>query len=119
MPRPSKRLDCSTGCSVEATLSLIDGKWKGVSSSSCCAEPCASTSSAACFPSSPSACSPTSCASWRQDGLVAAVYAQIRPGGVQPDRARPHLEPVLLALKAWGDAHAPITAQAETSADAA
>ncbi len=24
------RLDCDPGCSVEATLSLIDGKWKGV-----------------------------------------------------------------------------------------
>ncbi|MBX3456308.1 helix-turn-helix domain-containing protein [Ferrovibrio sp.] len=25
-----KSLDCSPGCAVEATLSLIDGKWKGV-----------------------------------------------------------------------------------------
>ena len=25
-----KRLDCSPGCAVEAALSLIDGKWKGV-----------------------------------------------------------------------------------------
>ena len=25
-----KRLDCSPGCAVEATLSLIGGKWKGV-----------------------------------------------------------------------------------------
>ena len=25
-----KRLDCSPGCAVEATLTLIDGKWKGV-----------------------------------------------------------------------------------------
>jgi DNA-binding HxlR family transcriptional regulator len=25
-----KRLDCSPGCAVEAVLSLIDGKWKGV-----------------------------------------------------------------------------------------
>lgn len=24
------RLDCSPGCAVEATLQLIDGKWKGV-----------------------------------------------------------------------------------------
>ncbi len=24
------RFDCSPGCAVEATLSLIDGKWKGV-----------------------------------------------------------------------------------------
>jgi DNA-binding HxlR family transcriptional regulator len=25
-----KALDCSPGCVVEATLQLIDGKWKGV-----------------------------------------------------------------------------------------
>jgi len=31
MPRMRhRRLDCSPGCVVEATLSLIDGKWKGV-----------------------------------------------------------------------------------------
>jgi DNA-binding HxlR family transcriptional regulator len=31
MPRiRHKRLDCSPGCAVEATLELIDGKWKGV-----------------------------------------------------------------------------------------
>jgi DNA-binding HxlR family transcriptional regulator len=31
MPRiRHKTLDCSPGCAVEATLSLIDGKWKGV-----------------------------------------------------------------------------------------
>jgi len=31
MPRiRHKRLDCSPGCSVEATLRLIDGKWKSV-----------------------------------------------------------------------------------------
>ena len=31
MPKkPHSRFDCSPGCSVEATLSLIDGKWKGV-----------------------------------------------------------------------------------------
>ena len=31
MPRiRHRRLDCSPGCAVEATLSLIDGKWKGV-----------------------------------------------------------------------------------------
>ncbi len=25
-----RSLDCSPGCAVEATLQLIDGKWKGV-----------------------------------------------------------------------------------------
>src|SRR5262245_31405656 len=31
MPRPRhSRMDCSPGCVVEAALSLIDGKWKGV-----------------------------------------------------------------------------------------
>ncbi|MBJ7440128.1 MAG: helix-turn-helix transcriptional regulator [Sphingopyxis sp.] len=31
MPRKRHRsYDCSPGCAVEATLSMIDGKWKGV-----------------------------------------------------------------------------------------
>lgn len=31
MPRPRhERFDCSPGCPVEGTLSLIGGKWKGV-----------------------------------------------------------------------------------------
>ena len=30
MLRTRQRLDCRPGCAVEATLSLIDGKWTGV-----------------------------------------------------------------------------------------
>ena len=31
MPKPGgKTYDCAVGCPVEATLDLIDGKWKGV-----------------------------------------------------------------------------------------
>jgi len=30
MPMKRKRYDCAEGCPVEATLDLIDGKWKGV-----------------------------------------------------------------------------------------
>lgn len=30
MRSPHTRYDCNPGCSVEATLSLIGGKWKGV-----------------------------------------------------------------------------------------
>ena len=28
--QPHSRFDCSPGCTIEAALSLIDGKWKGV-----------------------------------------------------------------------------------------
>ncbi|MFL9828858.1 winged helix-turn-helix transcriptional regulator, partial [Rhodoplanes sp. SY1] len=30
MARTARRYDCGPGCPVEATLDLIDGKWKGV-----------------------------------------------------------------------------------------
>ncbi|MDR3374875.1 MAG: helix-turn-helix domain-containing protein [Ancalomicrobiaceae bacterium] len=30
MPVKRRSYDCAPGCSVEATLNLIDGKWKGV-----------------------------------------------------------------------------------------
>ena len=30
MLKTKKRYDCAGGCPVEATLGLIDGKWKGV-----------------------------------------------------------------------------------------
>jgi len=30
MPTKKKTYDCAAGCPVEATLDLIDGKWKGV-----------------------------------------------------------------------------------------
>ncbi|WID95883.1 helix-turn-helix domain-containing protein [Bosea vestrisii] len=30
MLKTKKRYDCAAGCPVEATLDLIDGKWKGV-----------------------------------------------------------------------------------------
>jgi DNA-binding HxlR family transcriptional regulator len=30
MLKTKKKYDCSTGCPIEATLDLIDGKWKGV-----------------------------------------------------------------------------------------
>jgi DNA-binding HxlR family transcriptional regulator len=30
LAKPARRYDCAAGCPVEATLDLIDGKWKGV-----------------------------------------------------------------------------------------
>lgn len=30
MPLKRRRYDCAPGCPVEATLDLIDGKWKGI-----------------------------------------------------------------------------------------
>ena len=44
--RDAKSYDCAVGCPVEATLDLIDGKWKGVRSSiTCWATPFASMNS--------------------------------------------------------------------------
>ena len=51
-----KRLDCSPGCAVEATLSLIDGKWKGVILYHLLEGSCASASSGAACRTSRSGC---------------------------------------------------------------
>ena len=52
----SKTYDCAVGCPVEATLDLIDGKWKGVILYHLLDDQFASTSSSGACPGSRSAC---------------------------------------------------------------
>ncbi|MGI4831349.1 MAG: winged helix-turn-helix transcriptional regulator [Janthinobacterium lividum] len=108
MPKPRhSRFDCTPGCSIEATLSLIDGKWKGVilfhllegavrfnelrRRISCLTQR-------------------TLTAQLREletDGLVVrTVYPQVPPKVEYSLSPLGHsLGPVFVALASWGDAH--------------
>lgn len=105
-PRHS-RFDCSPGCSVEATLSLIDGKWKGVILFHLLEGTLRFNALRRRIPDVTQRMLTNQLRELEVDGLIIRqVYAQVPPKveySLSP-RGRT-LEPVLLALKLWGDAH--------------
>ncbi len=119
MPRPRhQRLDCSPGCAVEATLRFIDGKWKGVVLWHLLRETLRFNQIRRLLPSVTQRMLTNQLRELEQDGLVARrVYAEIPPKVEYSltERGRT-LEPVLLALKAWGDAHGEAPARPEAEA---
>lgn len=104
------RFDCNPGCSVEAAVSLIDGKWKAVilfqllDSVMRFGELLRST------PDTTPRVLTNQLRELEADGLIVrTVYAQVPPKveyAISPLGRT--LEPVLLALKAWGDIHMPL-----------
>ena len=120
MPRTRHaRLDCSPGCAVEATLRFIDGKWKGVIIWHLLAETLRFNQLRRLLPSVTQRMLTNQLRELEQDGPRRAphLYAQIPPRVEYSltERGRT-LAPVLLALKAWGDAHGEV---AERPAEAA
>ena len=106
MPRTRhQRLDCSPGCAVEATLQFIDGKWKGVILWHLLAETLRFNQLRRLLPSVTQRMLTNQLRELEQDGLVTRrVYAEIPPKVEYSLTKRGKtLEPVLLALKAWGD----------------
>ncbi|TNC12772.1 helix-turn-helix transcriptional regulator [Methylobacterium terricola] len=109
-----RSLDCSPGCAVEATLQLIDGKWKGVILYHLLAEapgPDGALRFNAFRRRMPNVTQRMLTNQLREleaDGLVhRTVYAEVPPRVEYRLTARGRsLEPVIRALKAWGDAHA-------------
>ena len=115
MPRiRHRRLDCSPGCAVEATLSLIDGKWKGVVLFHLFEGTLRFNEIRRRLPSVTQRMLTKQLRELEADGLIARrVYPQVPPKveySLTP-RGR-SLEPVIMALKAWGDAHVDLTAAA-------
>ena len=113
MPRiRHRRLDCSPGCAVEATLSLIDGKWKGVVLFHLFEGTLRFNEIRRRLPSVTQRMLTKQLRELEADGLIARrVYPQVPPKveySLTP-RGR-SLEPVIMALKAWGDAHVDLTA---------
>ena len=108
MPRPRHtRLDCNPGCAVEATLSLIDGKWKGVFLFHLLARPARFSELRRRVPGATARIVTNQLRELEADGLVhRKVYAEVPPRveySLTPLGRT--LEPVLVALRAWGDAN--------------
>lgn len=108
MPRiRHERFDCSPGCPVEATLSLIDGKWKGVVLFHLLEGTLRFNQIRRKLPNVTQRMLTNQLRELEGDGLIARrVYAEVPPKVEYSltERGR-SLKPVIDALKAWGDAH--------------
>ena len=100
------QFECAVGCSVEATLELIGGKWKGVILYHLLQESVLRFSQLQkLFPSCTQRTLTNQLRTLEADGFVKrVVYAQVPPKVEYSLTERGlTLTPVLLALKAWGD----------------
>ena len=100
------QFECAIGCSVEATLELIGGKWKGVILYHLLQESVLRFSQLQkLFPSCTQRTLTNQLRALEADGFVKReVYAQVPPKVEYSLTERGlTLAPVLLALKAWGD----------------
>lgn len=110
--------DCSPGCAVEATLRLIDGKWKGVILYHLLEGTLRFNEIRRRLTSVTQRMLTTQLREMEADGLIARkVYAEVPPRVEYSltERGR-SLEPVISALKTWGDLHAKLPEQAQTAA---
>ena len=108
MPRiRHKRLDCSPGCAVEAALALIDGKWKGVILYHLFGRVLRFNEIRRLLPNVTQRMLTNQLRELEADQLIRRkVYAEVPPKVEYSlsERGR-SLEPVIMALKAWGDAN--------------
>lgn len=115
-PRHS-RLDCSPGCSVEAAIALIDGKWKSVILFHLMAGTLRFNEIRRQIPSVTQRMLTNQLRELEEDGLIdRKVYAQVPPKveySLSP--LGRSMEPVLMALKAWGDANLGLYGKPETT----
>ncbi|KQM17190.1 HxlR family transcriptional regulator [Sphingomonas sp. Leaf24] len=108
---------CSPGCSVEATLSLIDGKWKGVILHHLMEETMRFSTFRRRMPNVTQRMLTNQLRELEADGLVSrTVYAEVPPRVEYrlTDLGRT-LTPVIEALRQWGDAN-PWVGQIEEAA---
>jgi DNA-binding HxlR family transcriptional regulator len=119
MPRVRhERFDCGPGCPVEATLSLIDGKWKGVILYHLLGATLRFNEIRRRVPSVTQRMLTNQLRELEADGLVERrVYAQVPPKVEYrlSERGRT-LAPVIEALKRWGDTYMPAGRSASSSA---
>jgi DNA-binding HxlR family transcriptional regulator len=102
-----KRLDCSPGCAVEAALSLIDGKWKGVVLFHLLERTHRFSEIRRRIPNVTQRMLTNQLRELEADGLILrTVYPEVPPKVEYSLTARGRsLEPVIAALKTWADAH--------------
>lgn len=101
------RYDCTPGCAVEATLCLIDGKWKGVVLFHLLPGTMRFSQIRRLIPNVTQRTLTNQLRELEEDGLIVrTVFAQVPPRVDYSLTARGRsLAPVLQALKAWGDEH--------------
>lgn len=108
MPRPRHdRFDCSPGCPVEATLALIGGKWKGVVLWHLLQGTLRFNEIRRRLLNVTQRMLTNQLRELEADGFVIrTVYPEVPPKVEYSlsERGR-SLEPVILALKAWGEAN--------------
>jgi len=101
------RLDCNPGCSVEAAISLIDGKWKCVVLFHLLRGTARFNEIRRRVPGVTQRMLTNQLRELEADGLITRkVYAQVPPKveySLSP--LGRSLEPILVALKEWGDAN--------------
>ena len=101
------RFDCNPGCSVEATISLLDGKWKCVILFLLFEDTMRFSDLRRHTPDVTQRMLTNQLRELEADGLIVRkVYAQVPPKveySLSPLGRT--LEPILTALKTWGDAN--------------
>ncbi|MCG0994429.1 helix-turn-helix transcriptional regulator [Acetobacter indonesiensis] len=102
-----KSLECSPGCAVEATLQLIDGKWKGVILYHLFQRTLRFNEIRKRLPNITQRMLTTQLRELERDGFVLrTVYPEVPPKVEYSLTSRGRtLEPVIMALKKWGDEH--------------
>lgn len=107
MPKPFRTYDCGPGCPVEATLDLIDGKWKGVVLYHLLDGCLRFNALRRKLPGVTQRVLTRQLRELEETGLIVrTVYAEVPPRVEYRLSARGEsLRTVILALKAWGDAY--------------
>lgn len=117
MPRPRHdRFDCSPGCPVEATLALIGGKWKGVVLWHLLQGTLRFNEIRRRLPNVTQRMLTNQLRELETDGFVIrTVYPEVPPKVEYSlsERGR-SLEPVIVALKVWGETNAEYVHNGET-----
>lgn len=110
---PHTTFDCATGCTVEATLNLIGGKWKGVILYRLLTEQVLRFNELRrLLPNITQRMLTNQLRELESDGLIARkVYPEVPPKvEYRLTDYGQTLSPVIHALKAWGDTHIEIQA---------
>lgn len=113
------RLDCAPGCSVEAAIGLIDGKWKSVILFHLMGGTKRFGELGRHVKATPRMLT-NQLRELEEDGLITRkVYAQVPPKveySLSP--LGQSMEPILRALKYWGDAHLGLYGKPKAASDA-
>lgn len=101
------RFDCSPGCSVEAAIALIDGKWKSVILFHLMSGTLRFNALRRHIPDVTQRMLTNQLRELEEDGLIIRTVYAVVPPKVEYSLSPlgESMIPILLALKAWGDAN--------------